>query len=234
MKDRLHLPHGQRTSVVSALWKASCKEGGNPWLISPSWRAGSCRACNLYRYSKRQQKANSWNSPTASHADLWQKITFALHKSLCLCTAEWLPIFNVLWQGRLGLEPFGPAARSLLACSAVWVFLLSVSGDIPRFLRCLFALNGGTAAVTRDAQSILYGSAVVMLHAGRRGKLIYCWVRCICLTLALGPGMMLLSLARWVVTSTRSLLPPSLIPYKQKGKRFSKQEAKITANCNYI
>lgn len=173
--------------------------------------------------SKRQQKASSWSLPTLSHCDLWQ-ITFALHKSLCLCTAEWLTIFNVLWQGRLGLEPFGPAARSLLACSVVWDFLLSVAGDIPRFLRCLCALKRGTAAVTRDAQSILYGSAVVMLHVGVGGKRIYCWVRCICLTLALGPVTTLPSLVRWVVSTTRSLLSPSVTPCKQTGRDLASRK----------
>lgn len=113
--------------------------------------------------------------------------------SLYFCTVEWLPIFNVLWQGRVGLEPSGPATRSLLAWSALWVFLLSVAGDIPRLLRCLSALKRGTAAVMRDAQGILYGSAVVMLCVGGGGKLIYCWVRCICLALALGPVTALLS-----------------------------------------
>lgn len=74
----------------------------------------------------------------------------------------------MLWQGRVGLEPSGPAARSLLACSALWVFLLNVAGDIPRLLRCLSAPKRGTAAVMRDAQGILYGSAVVMLRVGGR------------------------------------------------------------------
>lgn len=40
--------------------------------------------------------------------------------------------------------------------------------------------------------------------------------------------------ARRAVSSTRSLLTPSAIPYKQKGKKFSKREATITANWTYI
>lgn len=108
-----------------------------------------------------------------------------------------------------------------------------MAGDIPRFLRCLFALNRGTAAVTRDAQSILYGSAVLVLHVGRRRADLLLSQMHLSHS-GLGSCDDVTITARRAVSSTRSLLTPFVIPYKQKVKRFSKQEAAITANCTYI